>query len=147
MEALKYTKIKSQDQYNSYCNILENIVTLNSIDMQDEIDLLSLLIEKWDNQHNSFMDSDPVELLKALMIEHDLKAKDLRVILGKSKGTISKILNYKKGFSKDSISKLSVYFKLSQEAFNRPYQLISEKSRDFQGENLINPKRKILKAG
>ncbi len=38
--------------------------------------------------------SDPIELLKILMEEHNLKAKDLLQILDLSKGTVSKIHNY-----------------------------------------------------
>lgn len=56
--------------------------------------------------------------------EHNLKAKDLIEMLGVSKGLVSDILNYKKGMSKEIIRKLSEHFKLSQEAFNRPYPLI-----------------------
>lgn len=52
---------------------------------QDEIDLLTLLIEKWDNEHDTFKDYDPIELLKALMNENNLKAKDLVDILDLSK--------------------------------------------------------------
>jgi len=33
------------------------------------------------------------------------------------------MLNYKKGLSKEAIRKLSAYFKVSQEAFNRPHKL------------------------
>lgn len=92
----------------------------------DEVELLTLLIEKWDNDHNTFIDYDPIVLLKTLLEEHKLKAKDLVNILNLSKGTISKILNYHKGLSKDTIRKLSDYFKISQEAFNRPYKLINK---------------------
>lgn len=49
-------------------------------------------------------------------------ANDLAQILNIGKSTISEILNYKKGLSKENIRKLAEYFKLSQEAFNRPYQ-------------------------
>ena len=66
------------------------------------------------------------------MVDHNLKAKDLVNILELSKGTISKILNYQKGLSKDTIRKLSSYFKVSQEAFNRPYKLISEKNKTLE---------------
>jgi len=55
-----------------------------------------------------------------------LKPKDLIEILDLSKGTVSKILNYHKGLSKEIIRKLSDYFKVSQEAFNRSYKLINE---------------------
>ena len=99
---------------------------------KDEIELLTLLIEKWDIEHSSFNDSDPIGLLRALMEEHNLKAKDLVEILDLSKGTVSKILNYHKGLSKDTIRKLADYFKLSQEAFNRPYKLIHEVNRHFR---------------
>ncbi len=126
MKALKYRLIKDVSQYKEYCEILEELILSRNEASRDEIDLLTLLIEKWDNENNSFNDSDPVELLKALMDEKDLRAKDLTGILDLSKGTVSKILNYHKGLSKDTIRKLSDYFKLSQEAFNRPYPLIHE---------------------
>jgi len=125
MESLKYTVIKDQEQYEKYCNILESLVLRNEREVQDEIDLLTLLIEKWDNENNTFNDSDPIELLRRLMEDHNLKAKDLVDILDLSKGTVSKILNYHKGLSKETIRRLSDYFKLSQEAFNRPYKLIN----------------------
>jgi HTH-type transcriptional regulator/antitoxin HigA len=126
MEALKYTVIKNIVQYENYCNNLEELIGCDGDEIKDEIDLLTLLIEKWDNEHNTFGDSDPVEILKAVMEDHNLKAKDLLDILDLSKGTISKILNYQKGLSKDTIRKLSDYFKIGQEAFNRPYKLLNE---------------------
>lgn len=146
METLKYTVVKDQKQYNLYCQELENLILEDEIRFQDEIELLTLLIEKWDNEHNSFNDSDPIELLKALMNDHNLKAKDLVEILGLSKGTISKILNYHKGLSKDTIRKLSEHFKLSQEAFNRPYKLVNEVNRHFQNASLMNTRKNMLEA-
>lgn len=121
METLKYTIIKNKEQYNQYFEILEGLVSLENNIAQDEVELLELLIAKWDEEHNSFADLNPIELLKVLMNEHNLKAQDLVSILDLTKGTISKILNYQKGLSKDVIRKLSIHFKVSQEAFNRPY--------------------------
>ena len=89
------------------------------------------MIEKWDNENNSLNDKDPIEILKTLMTENDLKATDLTKILGLSKGTVSKILNYHKGLSKETIRKLSNYFKVSQETFNRPYKLINDVNNNF----------------
>lgn len=132
METLKFTIIKSKQQYDKYCDILEDLIIHDDNNFQDEIDLLTLLIEKWDNEHNSLNDLNPIELLKELMIENNLKAKDLVDILDLSKGTISKILNYHKGLSKDTIRRLSEHFKVTQESFNRPYRLISEVNRHFR---------------
>lgn len=125
METLKYTIIKNRQQYNDYCDCLESLVCAEDpkVGYNDEVELLELLIEKWDSENNSFSDLDPIQVLKSLMIQNKMKAKDLILLLDLSKGTISKILNYHKGLSKETIRKLAVHFKLSQEAFNRPYQI------------------------
>ena len=143
MELLKYKIIKTQEQYNAYCNLLEDLLIQDNPNLLDDIELLTLLIEKWDKEHNSFYDVDPVQLIKALMEENGLKAKDLIDILDLSKGTISKILSYHKGLSKDTIRKLADYFKVSQEAFNRPYKLVNEINRHFRNASLMNTKKEL----
>ena len=147
METLKFTIIKNKEQYDEYCDTLEELLAQDKNSVQDEIELLSLLIEKWDNEHNTFDDLNPIELLKSLMAEHNMKAKDLIDILDLSKGTISKILNYHKGLSKETIRKLSGYFKVSQEAFNRPYKLINEVNRHFKNASLMNTRKEIADYG
>jgi len=142
MKTLKYTIVKTKKQYNEYCHILENLTFSGKKEYEDEIDLLTLLIEKWDIEHNSFEDVNPVELIKSLMEANNLKAKDLVEILGLSKGTVSKILNYQKGLSKETIRKL---FKVSQEAFNRPYKLINEVNRHFRNASLMNTRKHLKK--
>lgn len=123
--AIKYTLIKNADQYKEYCIQLENLLTGEITEqVQDEIDLLTLLIEKYDEDQNPVQDSDPVTLLRSFMVDHQLKAQDLTAILGISKGYVSDILNYKKGLSKEVIRKLAEHFKVRQEAFNRPYNLL-----------------------
>ena len=141
MEILKYSIVKTKEQYNEYCKILENLVCSESQNIQDEVELLTLLIEKWDNEHNSLMDLNPIELLKSLMTENNMKSKDLVEILELSKGTVSKILNYQKGLSKETIRKLADYFKISQEAFNRPYRITNEVNRHFRNASLMNTKK------
>ncbi len=130
MEVLKYTLIKSRHQYDHYCDTLESLLTHQG--SSDEIELLGLVIEKWDNEHNNFNELDPIALIQALMKENKLKQKDLMAILSLSKGTVSKMLGYHKGLSKASIRKLSVRFKVAQEVLNRPYALIGAKSNSLQ---------------
>lgn len=145
MEKLKYKVIKNTEQYKKYCDILEELIIREPKAFKDEIELLTLLIEKWDEEHNTFNNSDPIEILRTLMNEHNLKPKDLVDILNLSKATVSKILNYHKGLSKDTIRKLSKYFKLSQEAFNRPYKLIHQVNKQFRNASLMNTKKDIIK--
>jgi HTH-type transcriptional regulator/antitoxin HigA len=143
MGTLKYTIIKTEEQYTNYCDVLEKMIQKDDSSYEDEIELLTLLIEKWDNENSSFSDLNPVELLKSLMNENNLKASDLTQILGLSKGTVSKILNYHKGLSKETIRKLAEYFKVSQEAFNRPYKLRNEVNRQFRNASLMNTEKDL----
>ena len=119
---IKYRVIDSDTQYKSYCVILENLVFSAEITpaIQDEINLLTLLIEIYDKQNSTFRNLDPVQLLESLMAEHRLKAADLARKLQVSEGLISDILKYKKGMSKKTIRGIAELFKMQQEAFNRP---------------------------
>jgi HTH-type transcriptional regulator/antitoxin HigA len=126
MESMKYKIISNSEQYFDYCNQLEALLSnlSESKEINDEIDLLTLLIEKWDNE-NSIANSslNPIELLKSFMIDFNMKPVDLAKILNLSRGNISDILNYRKELSKKSIQILSEKFSVDQEAFNRPYEL------------------------
>lgn len=143
MEALPYKVIKTEKQYYNYCHILEELVSLKKKSrlQQDIIELLTLLIEKWDEEHNSFSDADPIEMLKYLMTENKLKAVDLAGILGISKSLMSDILNYRRGLSKEIIRKLSDHFKLSQETFNKPYKLISPLNTHLKDASVMNTRK------
>jgi HTH-type transcriptional regulator/antitoxin HigA len=146
METLKYKIIKSKTQYNAYCKALEELVDNNSRSkaVSDEIDLLTLLIEKWDEEHNTFEEVDPIRLLHSFMKEHNLKPKDLAGILGMSKGYVSDILHYKKGLSREVIRTLSAHFKVSQEAFNRTYRLHAAINSKLKNASVMNTTNEMV---
>jgi HTH-type transcriptional regulator/antitoxin HigA len=125
METLKYKVIKNKTQYTQYCDILEDIVTAGNItkNQQAEIDLLTLLIHTWDDEHNTFQNLEPIPLLNSLIKERGVSREELLKLLNISKSHLSEILNCKKSLSKEIIRQLSSYFKVSQEALNRPYRL------------------------
>jgi HTH-type transcriptional regulator/antitoxin HigA len=127
MEGLLYKVIKKENQYNQYCKELEELILLKKKNKarNEIVDLLTLLIEKWDEEHNTFSDADPIEVLRYLMDENKLKSVDLARLLGTSPGLVSDILNYRRGLSKQIIRKLSHRFKITQELLNRPYKLKS----------------------
>jgi len=143
MKELKYTLIKNRKQYNEYATILEDLVFSKNKtkDMKNEIELLTLLIEKWDEEHNTLRDVDPVTLLKYLMVENNINQTELVSLLGITKGLVSEILNYKKGMSKEVIRKLSARFKVSQEAFNKSYPLETNRNtKKVEKKNTPNEK-------
>lgn len=148
MDTLKYKVIKSKAQYREYCHRLEGLVDtdLKSKALRDEVDLLTLLIETWDEEHSALMDSDPIQLLHAFLKDHQMKATDLVSVLNLSKGYISDMLNYKKGLSKETIRGLSAYFKVSHEAFNRPYKLKSSASARMIKSRRRNPAKQLVAA-
>lgn len=148
METLKYRVIASRKQYKEYCNALEQLVFSGSKDRntKDEVALLTLLIEKWDKEHSPSSELDPVQLLHSFIKDHNLKAKDLVEILGISKGYVSDILNYKKGLSKAVIRKLADHFKVTQEAFNRPYKLIVSENSHLRNASVMNTKKELAVA-
>ncbi len=147
METLKFKVIISKTQYKAYCRMLEELLVGNvkDKDAKEEIALLTLLIEKWDDEHNTFNDLDPIQLLRSLMEDHQLRAKDLCDLLDISKGYVSEILHYKKSLSKESVRKLAEHFKISQEAFNRPYKLALTTGPGLK-KNARNIRKKRIRA-
>ncbi len=148
METLQYKIIKTDAQYNRYCDVLEALVDSGkkAKAVQDEIELLTLLVEKYDADNNTFELADPIELLKSLMKDHKMKAVELAKLLNVSEGLVSDMLNYKKGLSKDTIRILSKRFKLNQEAFNRPYELHVPVSTKFKDARMMNSRKKLATA-
>ena len=145
MEPIPFKVIKSLKQYKDYCNALEELVMARkkTRNHQDAIDLLTLLIEKWDEDHNSFAEVNPVEALEFLMKENGLKSVDLANELGVSKGLISDILNYRRGFSKELTRKLANRFKVAQELFNRPYIRVVPANDPKQGDASGGRRKKV----
>jgi HTH-type transcriptional regulator/antitoxin HigA len=144
MESPEYKVIKSTTQYKDYCNLLEGLVMAKrkTRAQQDTIELLTLLIEKWDEAHNSFSKADPVELLAYLMKENKLRATALAAELEFSKSLLSDILHYRRGFSREIIRKLSARFKVSQELFNRPYKLTLQGNGRLEKRRVKKPEKK-----
>lgn len=72
-----------------------------------------------------------------------MRPKDLVPILKIRKGLVSDILNYKKGLSKEIIRILSAHLKISQEAFNRNYNL-KRTTKAKSGTNRVSKLTKQL---
>ena len=145
-----YTIIRSEDQYMVYCNDLEKLTTeyqnKPSGQLLDLIDTITLLIEKYDEEHSQLNELDPIQLLRSLMDENKLSQKDLAELLHISKGHLSDILNYKKGLSKSVIRLLSERFKVRQSAFNRPYKLALEVNKHYRNASMMNSKKNLKSA-
>lgn len=80
------------------------------------LELLSVLIESYEDEHYPFPEVPPNEILKFLMEENDYKQSDLLHIFGSS-GIASEVVNGKRSISKAQAKKLAEFFKVSVELF------------------------------
>lgn len=71
----------------------------------DELEVLALLIEKYEDQHYPMPPSDPIEAIKFRMEQQKLTAKDLEPFIGSS-GRVSEVLNHKRKLSLAMIKRL-----------------------------------------
>lgn len=111
-------------QYDAYSiRVMELDTNKPSKFVKAEMELLELLINKWEQEHVTHSTMDPVQLIQHLMDVHELSRNDLLEILEIKRSALSQILSYHKGLSKNVIRKLAERFRLSQEIFNREYQL------------------------
>lgn len=101
--------IRTEDDYDQTLNRIDMLMDLEpeigSIE-GDELEILVLLVEKYEEQHWAIATPDPIEAIKYRMAEMDLKQKDLVSIIG-SKSKVSEVLNRKVGLSLSMISNLS----------------------------------------
>lgn len=121
---MKYKKIASLEQYNKYCNLHEKYGLTDEVKYKDELELLEILIEEYDNRKSNYTKKlNPVELLDSIMQEENISKAELARDLGTTRQLISDILRYRRNISKNMVAKLSERFAMRPEAFSRPYQL------------------------
>ena len=81
----------------------------------DELEVLMLLVEKYEEEHFAIPASDPVEAIKFLMEQNNLSRKDLEPYIGAS-GRVSEILNKKRNLTLPMIQKLHHGLKIPYES-------------------------------
>lgn len=88
--------IKTEKDYHKSLKRLEVIFDA-PIDTKegDEAEILSMLIENYENEHYPIEAPDPIEAIKIRMEELNMRQKDLIGIIG-GKSRVSEILNRKK---------------------------------------------------
>jgi HTH-type transcriptional regulator/antitoxin HigA len=115
--------IKTEEDYRNALKRLEVIfdAPVDSVE-GDEAEILSLLIENYENKYYPIEAPDPVEAIKIRMEEMNLKQKDLVGILG-GKSAVSEILNKKKKLTLEMIRALEVKLHISASLLIKNYQL------------------------
>lgn len=117
--------IKTEKDYENALERLELIFDAapNSKD-GDEAEILSLLIENYENKYYPIDTPDPIQAIKIRMEEMNLKQKDLVGIIG-GKSRVSEILNKKKRLTVDMIRELEQKLQISASVLVSNYKLLN----------------------
>ena len=115
--------IKTEQDYDKALLRLEAIfdAPINTKE-GDEAEILSLLIENYENEFHSIDLPDPIEAIKIRMEDLNFKQKDLVGIIG-GKSSVSEVLNKKKRLTIEMVRKLEKFLNISASVLVNPYKL------------------------
>ena len=118
--------IKNENDYRNALKRLEVIFDA-PVDTKegDEAEILSLMIENYENEHYPIEAPDPIEAIKIRMEELNLRQKDLVGIIG-GKSRVSEILNRKKKLTVEMIRELERILQISASVLVNNYQLVKK---------------------
>lgn len=116
--------IKTEADYRTALKRLEEIFDAK-IDTRegDELEILGLIVDEYENKHYPIEAPDPIEAIKIRMEELQLKQVDLIPEIG-GKSRVSEILNRKRRLTVDMIRKLATRLNLSANLLIKDYQLL-----------------------
>jgi HTH-type transcriptional regulator/antitoxin HigA len=138
---MKTKIIKTEEEYNEACkrvylliNSTENSIEPNSPE-GEELELLSLLIEKYEQENYQMKAPTPIEAIKFRMEQMNLKQADVAPMFG-GKTRVSEVLNGKRTLTLKMITLLNRYLGIPLESLisgNKEVKLEPEKR-----EKLLN---------
>jgi len=115
--------IKNENDYRNALVRLEMIFDAPTDTKEgDEAEILSLMIENYENEHYPIESPDPIEAIKIRMEELNLRQKDLVGVIG-GKSRVSEILNRKKKLTVDMIRELERILQISASVLVNNYKL------------------------
>lgn len=88
----------------------------------DLLDVLTTLVEAYEEKHHPILPPDPVEAILHFMENQGLERRDLEPYLG-SRARVSEVINRKRPLSLTMIRKLQAGLGISAEILVRPYEL------------------------
>ena len=113
---MKLKPIKSDRELNRALKRIDELWGAKSDTLKgDELDVLMLLVEKYEDERFAIPTSDPVEAIKYLMEQNSLSRKDLEPYIGAS-GRVSEVLNRKRTLTLAMIKKLHAGLKIPYES-------------------------------
>lgn len=118
---MKITPIRNEQDYQEALEKLEVLFdSKKGSDEGDELEILSILIDKYENETYPIDLPDPIEAIKFRMEQMGMKQKDLAEIVG-FKSRVSEILNKKRKLTIDMIRKLNTTLHIPTDVLIQDY--------------------------
>lgn len=116
--------IKTEADYRNALKRLEEVFDARpGTSESDELEILGLMVDDYENKHYPIEPPDPIEAIKIRMEEMHLKQADLIPEIG-GKSRVSEILNRKRRLTVEMIRKLANRLNLSANVLIKEYQII-----------------------
>ncbi|WP_353170246.1 helix-turn-helix domain-containing protein [Flavobacterium sp.] len=113
--------IKSENDYNQALKRLELIFDAKrGTEQGDELEVLGMLIEQYENEHFPIELPDPIEAIKFRMEQMGYNQNDLAKILG-FKSRASEVLNRKRKLSLEMIRQLHIGLNIPTDVLIQTY--------------------------
>jgi len=104
---MKIVPIRNEKDYQNALNRLEEVFEAKKgTDEGDELEILSILIDRYENENFPIGMPDPIEAIKFRMEQMGMKQKDLAEVVG-FKSRVSEILSKKRKLTLGMIRKLN----------------------------------------
>lgn len=118
---MKITPIRSEKDYRNALNRLEEIFDAKKgTEQGDELEILSILIDSYENENFPVGMPDPIEAIKFRMEQMGMKQKDLAKVVG-FKSRVSEILSKKRKLTLGMIRKLNSTLHIPTEVLVQDY--------------------------
>jgi len=115
--------LKTEQDYEDALLRIEQLMDAESgTPAGDELDILSLLVEKYEEVNHPIEAPNPIEAIRFKMEQFGLKDKDLIEYIGQS-GRVSEVLSYKRKLSLTMIRKLEKGLNIPAKSLIKDYEL------------------------
>jgi len=118
---MKISPIRNEKDYQQAITRLEEIFDAKKgTEQGDELEILSILIDQYENEHFPIGMPDPIEAIKFRMEQMEMKNKDLAEVMGFN-SRVSEILNKKRKLTLSMIRNLHVKLNIPTEVLIQDY--------------------------
>ena len=118
---MKIAPIRNEKDYQNALKRLELIFDAKKgSEKGDELEILSILIDRYENENFPIGMPDPIEAIKFRMEQMGMKQKDLAEVVG-FKSRVSEILSKKRKLTLDMIRKLNTTLHIPTEVLVQDY--------------------------